>query len=76
MSLIPLLTEVSLKSGCVDKAKCEAVLAEAGSRQLSLISSLLEAEIVNEHAFAQNLAESTGLNYQEDTELDLSLIHI
>ncbi|MDF1754330.1 MAG: GspE/PulE family protein [Verrucomicrobiales bacterium] len=73
MSLIPLLTQVSLKSGCHDKARCEAVLAEAGTKHVSLIESLLESELIDEHAFARHLAESTGLSFQEDTELDLSL---
>lgn len=72
MSLIPLLTEASLNSGCSDKAKCEAVLAEASSKQQSLIGSLLETELVDEHVFAKNLANLTGLHYKEDTELDLS----
>ena len=71
-SLIPLLTQVSLQSGCDDKAKCEAVLAEASSRQASLVESLLEADLIDEHRFAENLAQSTGLDFQEDTELDLS----
>ena len=31
MSLIPLLTRVSLSSGCADTMRCEAVLAEAAA---------------------------------------------
>ena len=72
MSLVPLLTEIALKSGCEDKARCEAVLDEAVARQSSLVESLLEADLINEHDFAANLAETTGLPFLEDTELDLS----
>ncbi|MDF1814144.1 MAG: GspE/PulE family protein [Verrucomicrobiales bacterium] len=72
MSLIPLLVQVAAKSGCLDKAGCEAVLADAGSKQASLVESLLDEDLVNEHDFARNLAEATGLTWQEDTELDLS----
>lgn len=72
MSLIPLLTQVALQSGCSDKANCEAVLAEAASKRISLVESLLEADLIEEHRFAENLAQSTGLAFLEDTELDLT----
>ncbi len=71
MSLISLITEAALASGCQDKSKCEAVLAEASSKQASLVEGLLDSDLIDEHDFARNLAETTGLSYQEDTELDL-----
>ncbi|MEO0414757.1 MAG: ATPase, T2SS/T4P/T4SS family [Verrucomicrobiota bacterium] len=72
MSLIPLITQLSLQSGCADKSRCEAVLEGAGAKQQSLVETVFEEGLVNEEQFAQNLARETGLEFLEDTELDLS----
>ncbi len=72
MSLIPLVTEIALRSGCGDKPRCEAVLAEAQSKRGSLVEALLDAELVNEEDFAKNLANGSGLEFFEKSELDFS----
>lgn len=66
MSLIPLITKVSLASGCPDTSRCKSVLAEAAEKQTPLIDSLLDAELVEEDIFAAELAEEAGLPFIKD----------
>ncbi|MEM1441837.1 MAG: ATPase, T2SS/T4P/T4SS family [Verrucomicrobiota bacterium] len=70
MSLIPLLTKVSLNSGCADSLRCEAVLAEAAAKHSSLIDSLFDAGIVEEESFAAQLAEEAHLPFIADPAAD------
>lgn len=72
MSLIPLFTRISLQSGCSDAPKCEAILAEASSKQSSLVDALYEAGLVDEESFAKKLASEAGLEFQAESELDLT----
>jgi general secretion pathway protein E len=72
MSLIPLLTRISKQSGCADAMRCEAVLAEAASRRAPLVDALYDAGLVDEESFAQQLAEEAGLDFQAESELDLT----
>ncbi|MDF1825601.1 MAG: GspE/PulE family protein [Verrucomicrobiales bacterium] len=76
MSLIPLLTRVSLNSGCADTLRCEAVLAEAAAKHSSLIDALFDAGIVEEESFAAQLAEEANLSYiSEPGSDDSSSLH-
>lgn len=72
MSLVPLLTKIALETGCPDRNRCEETLQAAHLRQASLVESLVEADLVEETAFAQNLAKATGLEFLAESELDLS----
>jgi hypothetical protein len=72
MSLIPLLTRVSKRSGCADAMRCEAVLAEAAARRAPLVDALYDAGLVDEESFAQQLAAEAGLEFQAESELDLT----
>lgn len=72
MSLVPLLTRLSQRSGCADTMRCEAVLAEAAARRASLVDALYDANLVDEESFARQLAEEAGLDYQAESELDLT----
>ena len=72
MSLIPLLTRVSLNSGCADALRCEAVLAEAAAKHSSLIDALFDAGIVEEESFAAQLAEESRLPFIKDPVADES----
>ncbi|MDF1658307.1 MAG: GspE/PulE family protein [Verrucomicrobiales bacterium] len=72
MSLIPLLTRVSLNSGCPDALRCEAVLAEAAAKHSSLIDALFDAGIVEEESFAAQLAEESRLPFIKDPVADES----
>lgn len=72
MSLIPLLTRISKQSGCADAMRCEAVLAEAASRRAPLVDALYDAGLVEEESFARQLAEEAGLDFQAESELDLT----
>lgn len=72
MSLVPLLTKVSLNSGCLDAPRCEEVLAEAASRRVSLVDAVFDAGLVDEEQFARQLAKEAGLEYLAESELDLS----
>ncbi len=72
MSLIPLLTKVSLNSGCADALRCEAVLAEAAAKHSSLIDALFDAGIVEEESFAAQLAEESRLPFIKDPVADES----
>ncbi len=76
MSLIPLLTRVSLSSGCADAMRCEAVLAEAAAKRSSLVDALFDAGLVDEESFARQLADEAGLEFLAESELDLtSVLH-
>jgi len=70
MSLVPLLTRVSLESGCLDAAHCDSVLAEAASRRSSLVDAVLDAGIVEEDTFARHLAREAGLDFLADPRGD------
>ncbi|MCG8603305.1 MAG: Flp pilus assembly complex ATPase component TadA [Verrucomicrobiales bacterium] len=70
MSLIPLLTRLSLNSGCADSMRCESILAEAAGKHSSLIDALLDANIVDEESFAAQLAEEAGLDFVLEPEMD------
>ena len=72
MSLIPLVTQVSLQSGCNDKPRCEAVLSDASSRKISLVDALFDADLVDEEMFARNMAAESGLEFLDESELDFS----
>lgn len=72
MSLIPLVTQLAMESGCVDRARCEAVLAAAEKGHSSLMEALLESDLVEEKPLAINLAKGIGLEFLENSELDLS----
>jgi general secretion pathway protein E len=72
MSLVPLVTKIAVDSGCRDRVRCEQVLQDASGRQGSLVEALLDSELVEEAAFAENLAKATGLEYLNESELDLS----
>src|SRR5690606_8709342 len=72
MSLVPLLTKVSKRSGCADAMRCEAVLAEAAARRVPLVDALYAASLVDEESFARQLAEEAGLECQAESELDLT----
>ena len=72
MSLIPLLTRISNQSGCADAMRCEAVLAEAAARRAPLVDAIYDAGLVDEESFARQLAEEAGLDFQAESELDLT----
>jgi len=72
MSLLPLVTRVSMSSGCLDQSRCESVLADAWSRRSSLVDAVYDANLVEEDQFARNVADEAGLEFIEDTELDLT----
>jgi general secretion pathway protein E len=72
MSLVPLLAQVSRRSGCADSLRCEAVLAEAAARRAPLVDALYDANLVDEESFARQLAEEAGLEFLAESELDLS----
>lgn len=70
MSLIPLLTRLSLNSGCADSMRCESILAEAAGKHSSLIDALLDANVVDEESFAAQLASESGLDFVPEPEMD------
>ncbi|MEM9282346.1 MAG: ATPase, T2SS/T4P/T4SS family [Verrucomicrobiota bacterium] len=72
MSLVPLLSRISMESGCADALRCESILAEAASKQVSLVDAVFDAALVDEESFAQQLASEAGLPYLASSELDLS----
>lgn len=72
MSLVPLVAKIAADSGCPDRARCESALLDAQSRRASLVQALLDAELVDEGRFAENLARATGLEFLPETEIDLS----
>lgn len=72
MTLVPLITDIAMKAGCTDRAKCEAVLADAVAKRISLVEALLDSELVEEVLFAKTLAATTCLDFQEESELDLT----
>jgi len=72
MSLVPLLTRVSLESGCSDPPRCENVLAEAASKRTSLVDAVLDAGLVDEETFGRHLAATAGLEFMDEPEVDLS----
>ena len=72
MSLIPLVTQLAMESGCSDRGRCEDVLGGAEQRHTSLVEALLESDLVEESSLAQNLAKGIGLEFLENSELDLS----
>lgn len=72
MSLVPLVTKIALDSGCTDRHRCEELLTEAASRRASLVEALIESDLVEESVFAEHLARATGLEFQPESELDLS----
>ncbi|MFT5466761.1 MAG: general secretion pathway protein E [Verrucomicrobiales bacterium] len=72
MSLVPLLTKLAVDSGCQDRSRCEETLTAAAQRGASLVETLLESDLVEETSFAKGLATTTGLDFMEKSELDLS----
>lgn len=72
MSLIPLLTKLALESGCTDRNRCSEILTAAEIRQQSLIDALMDSDLVEETSFAKALAQATGLEYLDESELDLT----
>ncbi len=72
MSLIPLLSRISMDSGCADAPRCEAVLSEAATKQSSLVDAVFDAGLVDEEAFGKKLAAEAGLAFMPESELDLS----
>ncbi len=72
MSLIPLVTQLAMESGCQDRGRCDEVLTSAEQRHHSLVEALLEADLVEEDQLAQSLAKGIGLEFMENSELDLS----
>lgn len=72
MSLIPLVTQLAMESGCPDRGRCEEVLGVAEQGSVSLVEALLEAELVEENQLARNLAKGIGLEFLENSEVDLS----
>ena len=72
MSLVPLVTKIAIESGCRDRIRCEQVLQEAAGRQGSLVEALLDADLVDEVDFAEQLAKATGLEYMGESDLDLT----
>lgn len=72
MSLIPLLIQTARRGGCIDMVRCEAVLTEANERGTSLVDALYEANLVDEEQFAKQLANQVGMDFQAESEVDLS----
>ncbi|NRB76878.1 MAG: Flp pilus assembly complex ATPase component TadA [Verrucomicrobiales bacterium] len=71
MSLIPLLSRISMDSGCVDAPQCESVLEDAAARQSSLVDAVFDAGLVDEEEFARLLAKEAGLEFMAGSEQDL-----
>ena len=72
MSLVPLVAKIAADSGCQDRSRCEAALLEAQQRHGSLVLAILEADLVDEVLFAENLAKATGLEFLPEAQIDLS----
>jgi general secretion pathway protein E len=72
MSLIPLITKLSLRSGCQEAGRCEEVLHDAVARRASLVEAVFDAGLVDEDTFAKEMAGVAGLEYLPAAELDLS----
>jgi general secretion pathway protein E/type IV pilus assembly protein PilB len=71
MSLIPLLSKISMDSGCIDAPHCESILADAASRQSSLVDAVFDASLVDEGEFSRLLAKEAGLPFMAASEVDL-----
>ena len=72
MSLVPLITKLSLRSGCQEAGRCEEVLNDAVARRASLVEAVYDAGLVDEDTFAKEMAGVAGLEYLPAAELDLS----
>ena len=72
MSLVPLVTKLAVDSGCTDRARCENVLHDAAAKNQSLVEALLDADLVEEGRFSEALAKATGLEFLNESEVDLT----
>lgn len=72
MSLIPLISRIAKRVGCLEPRRCETILSEAHARGSSLLDALYDANLVDEEAFARQLSTESGLEFQAESELDLS----
>ena len=60
-----------MDSGCVDAPHCESILADAASRQSSLVDAVFDASLVDEGEFSRLLAKEAGLPFMAASEVDL-----
>ncbi|MES2307464.1 MAG: ATPase, T2SS/T4P/T4SS family, partial [Verrucomicrobiota bacterium] len=71
MTLLNVLQEISTDSGGVDALLSEKVLTEAAHQQSSLISALLESQLLDEEIFLKQVSERFGYEWIEPLPMEI-----
>src|SRR3954462_1483587 len=65
-SLTDLLAHAAQEAGCTETQQCRQALEEAAARRGSLVEAVLDAGVVDEDAFMENLGRAVNLPFTPD----------
>ena len=70
LSLTDLLANAATEAGCTQPQQCRQALEEAASRRGSLIEAVLDANVVDEDAFMENVGRAVNLRFVPDEAIE------
>ncbi|MDX2080801.1 MAG: GspE/PulE family protein [Terrimicrobiaceae bacterium] len=69
VNLVEDLVEIARTTGCPDSERCREFLLKAANSQRSLVSSLLDGEMVREPEFLEELAQKLDLPWRAESDV-------
>ena len=69
-SLIDVLTYAATNAGCMNALRCRETLQEAADKRQSMIDTLLDAKLVDEESFFDQLAKLLGVPFLPDGAIE------
>ena len=69
-ALLDLITQTAAESGCQDAARLRVALDDAIERRQPLVPAVLEANVVDEEQFFAHLAQTLGLPFHHEAQIE------
>ncbi|MDB6117681.1 MAG: type secretion system protein [Verrucomicrobiaceae bacterium] len=69
-TLIDVLTHAATSAGCMNALRCRETLQEAADKRQGMIDTLLDAKLVEEEAFFEQLGNMIGVPFLPDGAID------
>ncbi len=69
-SLIDVITHAATSAGCMNALRCRETLQEASEKRQSMIDTLLDAKLVDEESFFEQLGTTIGMPFLPDGAIE------
>lgn len=71
VSLIDVITHAATRAGCMNALRCRETLQEAAEKRLPLVDAILDANLVDEEQFFDQLAQTVHLPFVAEAAIEI-----